>query len=357
VTSGSTFKVYASGQDAVRDRNALGLAMVTAGAGATTATLAAAGFTPPSGLLWLREISHDFGGAALRLRVRDPLPAEAQEKLQAMDLLNSHVGPSDAADFELRSTGPDQWRIWRVDSAASTMAVDVAMVSGENSTAKIVEAVRRLANYRALRDMADTSPTSLGGLWTQSPCDANATSCASTVYGRSKDGAVCQPDPAASPGAAPTLLRASQTGAAAGTAIMPAGAAFAIYARNMSCRDLHPYVFYLGGDYSITLLYPPPGSADWVLKNQTQLVRTGHAVRPTQAGGPEIGRLILIMSDTAIPAEALQQSGLPRGINCQASALAQLLCSARSGRRDVASSVHALGQWSATTLAIQVTGP
>ena len=352
VTSGSTFKVYAAAGDAVRDTGAVGQATVDAGAAPTTARLtlvgAASGLKTGT-LLWLREINHDFGGAAVRLRVSGaPLSPQARAKLDAMNLLNDRLGPGDAADFELALGDQTHAKLWRVDGGARALAVDIDKMSGDDPTARMIEAVRRVANYRALRDLTGAAPTPLGGLWTQGPCDDAATQCSSSVFGRSADNARCQPGPPA--------LRASQTGAAPGTAIMPPTARFEIWARNLSCRDLHPYIFYLGRDYSITLLYPPSGSAEWVLKDKSQRIRTGHAVQPTGAGSAEIGRLVLLMTDTPIPAEALQQSGLPRGLDCNAGALAHLLCSARAGSRTLGSGGEALGQWSVSTLDIRVSG-
>ena len=63
---------------------------------------------------------------------------------------------------------------------------------------------------------------------------------------------------------------------------------------------------------------------------------------------------LLIMSDTPIPAEVLQQVGLPRGLGCEGGALAHLLCSARTGGRDLPRDVDHLGQWGVSTVDIFV---
>ncbi|CAN5347059.1 hypothetical protein BH11PSE2_BH11PSE2_10490 [soil metagenome] len=360
VTAGSTYAVFRTAGAALQNRDPVGQASVDAGAQAfrapmtpDTATAALRG--EPT--LWLREKDHVFGGVVLSIAITGADQTRKTSVRAALAAMGA-VAPVDMAraEFELELGEAGHSALWKVASGQrGARAVDIDKIEAVNPDARIIEAVRRVANYRQLLNLPTTAREAFGGVWLQTPCDikGGSSDCGDvTTFGRSS---VRSAGPAAA-GCVPGALSGhdSETGAKPGEAQIPKGTAFAIYVRNLTCQDLHPYIFYLGDDYSVTLLYPPPFASDLILRKKTQLVRSGRGLEPTLADQAEPGRILLIMSDTPIPAEVLQQSGLPRGIGCEGSALAHLLCAARTGTREVASNVANLGQWDVAVVSVVV---
>lgn len=363
LTSGSTFGVFASASDALTNANPLGEAVVDPGAEGFRARLSARLIQPGVGTqptLWLRERTHVYGTTQLAVALtggdkvrRDRVTAELAA-MQAMEFVDAAK-----ADFELELSAGDHAALWRLNGGKRAgRTVDIDRISAPTEASRVHEAIRRLANYRQLLSLPATAKAPLGAVWLQSPCDigAGSTDCADEpkVFGRSLAD-VPPADPlerdhvAARCATAGPEERMSVTCARLGAANIPGNGDFAIYGKNVSDRDLHPYLFFLGRDYSITLLYPPAFATDVVLQGKTQLVRSGRALRPVTPG-EESGKLVLIMSDTPLPAEVLQQSGLPRGIGCDGSALARVLCNARSGARDAAAPGVQIGLWSVSII-------
>ena len=365
VTAGSRFAVFSSAGDALRGGEPLGQATVDPTVDPFHALLTPAPISPSARgakTLWLREQAHVFAAANLKVALTGGA-GDRRDRVQAA-LAEMHavtfVDPSQA-EFELALGDGDHAALWKVQGGQrGPRAVDIDKVAADTLEARIAEALRRVANHRQLLALPTTAREPFGAIWLQSPCDATgATSdCTPNIFGRSAAGGPPRaPLPEGSCAAGALAGHESQTRAQAGAANVPRGEKFVIYVRNVSCRTLHPYVFYLGADYSVTLLYPPPFAADKILARKDQLVRSGTARLPTPLTGTEPGHVLLIMSDTPIPAEVLQQSGLPKGIGCEGSALAHLLCAARTGSRDVAANVDSLGRWGVSTVSVYVTEP
>ena len=359
LTTGSTFGVFATAIDALMDKGALGEAVVAPGAQAFHAPLQATLSGPPAErpVVWLRERTHVYGSVHVALavsggdEVRRTAVRTELAPLQVVD-----VQPATTAEFELDLESAALWRL--KDGRRVERAVDLARIVAPTEAMRAREAIRRIANVRQLLALPATARAPLGAIWLQSPCDVGvgAAGCDDDpkIFGRTAlDTPLAEPPETAAVAAtcAQPATRASITCAPLGSANIPAGRDFAIYSKNVSDRDLHPYLFFVGRDYAITLLYPPPFGTDIVLQGRSQLVRSGRALAER---GRDAGKLVLIMSDTALPAEVLQQSGLPRGVGCEGGALARLLCSARSGARDAAPADARVGLWSVTTMDLLV---
>lgn len=355
LTSGSTFGVFATAAEALQDANALGEAIVAPGAEAFRAPLDATlpGSAMERPVLWLRERTHVYGSVRIPLAVSGGDEARrAGVRAELAPLQAIVVQPVTTAEFELDLDAGGLWVLR--DGRRVERTVDLTRIAAPTEAARAREAVRRIANVRQLLALPATARTPLGAIWLQSPCDVGvgAAGCDEDpqIFGRTAgDTPLAEPPESAAVAArcAAPAARDSITCAPLGAANIPAGRDFAIYSKNVSDRDLHPYLFFIGRDYSITLLYPPPFGTDLVLQGRSQLVRSGRALAQ---GGRDAGQLVLIMSDTALPAEVLQQSGLPRGVGCEGGALARMLCSARSGARDAAPTDARIGLWSVTTM-------
>ena len=352
VTSGSKFTLYAAAGDAMRQQNPLGEATVDANADSFHALLSVQLRNPAttgSEPLWLRETAHVYPIVSLKIALSggDQVSRDRVSKLDGVVLVDLAK-----AGFEISLGADDHAEIWKLaDGKRCTKAVDVDAVPGQSGTEKITEAVRRIANYQQILLLPGTAKATLGQVRLSSYCDpiqSAGGSCPERVfYGGS-----------ASPDLGAGTLPAKPIGCAFtdsnGVARVPANTRFMIEAINTAPRDLYPYLFYLGSDYAITLLYPPPFATELIVENDLLSLRSGRTSSPGRRINAEPARLVLIMSDTPIPAEVLQQVGLPRGLGCEGGALAHLLCSARTGGRDLPRDVDHLGQWGVSTVDIFV---
>ena len=357
VTVGSTFALFAS-SSAAADGPPLATGTVTAqGFSQFASSLATDKPVTGKRSLWARELAHQYtADDRVKLIMVGGTKADLDDlrpKLANMDMV-AEVSDANAADFKLDLTGTAPVISLAVASKAWPLAIDVdkLQVASANRNDKIVEALRRLASYNAMLRLKDRGgDADLGGLTILAQCRdqvGDDTGCPALgnstnpgMIGAMRDSGI-------------KLAPADPAAATPGVAAVPAGQKFEVKLWNVSAQPLHPYLFILWSDYSITLAYPPANADDLLAPAGSVIAGWGVAKTPPDARPVGINTLVLIMTDKDHPiaAGALAQSGLPaRGVDCTAG-LARLLCAARTGARGAIG--ESPGKWGVANLGLTI---
>jgi hypothetical protein len=300
VTVGSTYALFASTTEAMKDGTApLATARVTdvAAASATLALDGPSASVLPSRLV-ARETAHVFGETAVLVRNSVTVPAER-------DLVGKAIAASSAARIGEPAQlvivkGADEFQLLTLDG---TVVASLGGVRESGFEPRLLEALRKVAHVQTLLALR-TDPSTAQVRF----CIANA-----------------EYDPFRCP--SPAFPELSVDKALKITVFNDAGAA------------RYVYVFGIDERYNVAVLLPPNGGRDPALVPGRPQSDSGATVTE-----PGLYRFVTVATDEPINATALEQRGTRDPSGCR-TALERLLCNAATGTRDP--SVPRVGQWTA----------
>jgi len=312
VTEGSTYALFASGTDAVRD-GATPLATGTIiGVRDFDSSLTLDG-TPASPLpatLFARESAHAFGTQQLLVRVIAATPAAGAQVEKALaGLAYARIGEPAQLVIGVETSGTA-----RLGNVGGESIAGLGPPSDPGFPDRLRGALQKVARVQALLALR-TDPGKAEASFCIAPGDYDVYSC---------------PAPA---GWARPLLKVGEQ------------AKIAV----LNATDEPRFIYVLGIDdsYGVTLLLPPSGTRDPALGPRQPLQRR------VAMDSPGRYRFITIATDSPIDASALEQDGAgARDPAACRSALEHLLCAAATGARDP--STPLVGRWTATVSSADV---